>query len=40
MMVGVAKEIRDIKYGDPDVNDVIANAVGASLGIITIRITL
>ena len=40
MMVGVAKEIRDIKHGDPDVNDVIANMVGASLGIITIRITL
>ena len=40
MMAGVAKEIRDIKHGDPDVNDVIANTVGASLGIITIRITL
>ena len=40
MMIGVAKEIRDIKYGDPDINDIIANSIGASLGIITIRITL
>tara|TARA_E500000318_G_scaffold29052_4_gene29062 strand:+ start:4747 stop:5049 length:303 start_codon:yes stop_codon:yes gene_type:complete len=40
MIAGVAKEIRDIKHGDPDVNDVLANTVGASLGVITIRITL
>ena len=40
MMVGVAKEIRDIKHGNPNINDVLANTVGASLGVITIRITL
>tara|TARA_R100000808_G_scaffold4717_1_gene15005 strand:- start:14942 stop:15217 length:276 start_codon:yes stop_codon:yes gene_type:complete len=40
MMVGVAKEMRDIKHGNPDINDILSNAVGASLGIITIRITL
>ena len=40
MIAGVAKEIRDVKHGDPDVNDILANTVGASLGVITIRITL
>ena len=40
MVLGMAKEIYDIKYGKPDIKDVIANTVGSSLGIITIRITL
>jgi len=40
MVVGLGKEIYDRKHGDPDINDMIANSVGASLGVITIRITL
>ena len=40
MIAGVAKEIHDINHGNPDVNDILANTVGSSLGIITIRITL
>tara|TARA_R100001440_G_scaffold30597_1_gene49057 strand:+ start:69 stop:371 length:303 start_codon:yes stop_codon:yes gene_type:complete len=40
MLVGIGKEVYDIKHGDPDVKDILANTVGSSLGIITIRITL
>ena len=40
VLAGVAKEVYDIKCGDPDVKDIAADIVGASLGIITIRITL
>ena len=40
VLMGVAKEVYDIKCGDPDVKDIAADIVGASLGIITIRITL
>ena len=40
MIAGVAKEIHDINHGNSDVNDILANTVGSSLGIITIRITL
>ena len=40
MIAGVAKEVYDINHGNPDVNDILANTIGSSLGIITIRITL
>ena len=40
MIAGVAKEIYDMNHGNPDINDILANTVGSSLGIITIRITL
>ena len=40
MIAGIAKEIYDINHGHSDVNDILANTVGSSLGIVTIRITL
>ena len=40
VLIGVAKEIHDIKHGQPDINDIAADVVGAGLGVITIRITL
>jgi uncharacterized protein YfiM (DUF2279 family) len=40
VLAGVAKEVYDIRCGDPDVKDIAADIVGAGLGVITIRITL
>lgn len=40
IFIGVAKEVYDIKHGDPDIKDIAADVVGAGLGVITIRITL
>ena len=40
VLIGVAKEIYDIKHGHADINDITADIVGAGLGVITIRITL
>jgi len=40
MTIGLAKEIYDRKHGNPDVKDMLANFVGASLGVITIRIAI
>ena len=40
VLAGLAKEVYDIKCGHADVKDIAADVVGASLGIITIRITL
>ena len=40
VLIGVAKEIYDIKHGHADINDIAADVVGAGLGIVTIRITL
>jgi VanZ family protein len=40
MVAGIAKEIYDINHGNPDVNDILANTIGSSLGVVTIRITL
>ena len=37
---GLAKEIYDMKHGNPDIKDMVANSVGATLGIITIRIAI
>lgn len=40
IFIGVAKEVYDIKHGNPDIKDIAADVVGAGLGVITIRITL
>ena len=40
MTIGLAKEMYDRKHGNPDVKDMLANFVGASLGVITIRIAI
>ena len=40
VLAGVAKEVYDIRCGNPDVKDIAADIIGASLGVITIRITL
>jgi len=40
MVVGAGKEIYDRKNGNPDWNDMLANTVGATLGIVTIRIAI
>ena len=40
IFIGVAKEVYDIKHGNPDIKDIAADVIGAGLGVITIRITL
>ena len=40
MLAGVIKEVYDINNGHSDMNDILANTIGASLGVVTIRITL
>tara|TARA_B100000035_G_scaffold225708_1_gene194177 strand:- start:70 stop:372 length:303 start_codon:yes stop_codon:yes gene_type:complete len=40
IIIGVAKEVYDIKHGNPDIEDIAADVIGAGLGVITIRITL
>ena len=40
VLAGIAKEVYDIKCGNPDLEDIAADVVGASLGVVTIRITL
>jgi len=40
MIIGAGKEIYDRKHGDLDWNDMLANTVGSTLGIITIRIAI
>ena len=40
IIVGVAKEVYDIKHGNPDIKDIMADIVGGGLGVLTIRITL
>jgi len=36
---GVAKELYDIKHGNPEVADIAADAIGSGLGTICISIT-
>ena len=38
--IGLGKEIYDRKHSNPDARDMLANSLGATLGIITIRITI
>jgi len=40
MLVGIGEQIHDINHGKPDIKDVLANTIGSTLGIITIRITI
>ena len=40
MLAGIVKEVYDVKHGNSDINDILANTIGSSLGVVTIRITL
>tara|TARA_R110001592_G_scaffold138290_2_gene357156 strand:+ start:39 stop:362 length:324 start_codon:yes stop_codon:yes gene_type:complete len=37
--LGVAKELYDIKYGNPELGDIAADVIGAGLGVFCISIT-
>ena len=39
MVAGIAKEIYDIQYGNPDWADILADAIGSGLGAVTITFT-
>jgi len=36
--VGIAKEVYDIKHGDPDINDLYVDVLGAVVGGVVVRI--
>ncbi len=40
LLIGAGKEVYDKKHGDSNWNDMLSNTVGATLGIITIRIAI
>lgn len=40
LLVGIGKEIYDIRNGDSNWEDMLANTIGATLGIITINIAI
>tara|TARA_R100001443_G_scaffold91487_1_gene98079 strand:- start:177 stop:479 length:303 start_codon:yes stop_codon:yes gene_type:complete len=40
LLVGAGKEIYDRKHGDSNWNDMLANTIGTTLGLITIRIAI
>jgi len=40
LLIGAGKEIYDKKHGDSNWNDMFANTLGATLGLVTIRITI
>ena len=40
LALGGAKEIYDRKHGYPEVEDMIANVMGTTLGLLTIKITI
>ena len=37
--LGVAKELYDIRCGNPELGDIAADAIGAGLGVLCVRIT-
>ncbi len=39
MVAGIAKEVYDLGYGNPDWNDILADAIGSGLGAVTITFT-
>ena len=39
MTAGIAKEIYDIRYGNPDWADILADAIGSGLGAVSITFT-
>ena len=40
LLVGAGKEIYDIKNGDSNWDDMLANTIGATLGVVTIKIAI
>ena len=38
VIIGVGKEIHDIKHGTPDSKDLAADVIGGTFGILTVRI--
>jgi uncharacterized protein YfiM (DUF2279 family) len=40
LLLGAGKEIYDIKNGDSNWNDMLANTIGATMGIATIKIAI
>ena len=40
LLVGAGKEIFDIKNGDSNWEDMLANTIGATLGVVTIKLTI
>tara|TARA_R110002012_G_scaffold202126_1_gene371154 strand:- start:281 stop:598 length:318 start_codon:yes stop_codon:yes gene_type:complete len=39
MVAGIAKEVYDLGYGNPDWNDILADAIGSGLGAVSITFT-
>ncbi len=40
LLIGASKEVYDIKNGDSSWNDMLANTVGATMGVVTIKIVI
>ena len=40
LLVGVGKEVYDIRNGDSNWEDMLANAIGSTLGVITVKIAI
>ena len=40
LVIGVGKEVYDRKNGNPDWSDMLANTIGTTLGLVTIRIAI
>ena len=40
LLLGAGKEIYDIKNGDSNWNDMLANTIGATMGVVTIKIAI
>tara|TARA_R100000951_G_scaffold113796_1_gene116607 strand:- start:7418 stop:7819 length:402 start_codon:yes stop_codon:yes gene_type:complete len=38
LLAGLGKELWDIKYGNPEINDLAADITGGTLGILTVKI--
>ena len=39
MVAGIAKEVYDLGYGNPELADILADAIGSGLGAVTITFT-
>jgi len=39
MVAGIAKEVYDLGYGNPELSDILADAIGSSLGAVSITFT-
>lgn len=40
LVIGAGKEVYDRKHGNPDWNDMFANTIGATFGLVTIKIAI